>query len=123
MLLLISPAKTLDFESNGLKKKTKPRFLTESQALVDVLKKKSVTDIKKLMGVSDKIATLNVDRYQNFKTPFNLKNAKQAMYAFRGDVYTGLDADSFDEKDIEFAQEHLRTVSYTHLTLPTTPYV
>ena len=111
MLLLISPAKTLDFEPTGLKKKTKPRFLTESQALVDVLKEKSATDIKNLMSVSDKIAELNVDRYQNFKTPFTLKNAKQAMFAFRGDVYTGLDADSFDEKDIEFAQDHLRILS------------
>lgn len=111
MLLLISPAKTLDFEPTGLKQKTKPRFLKESQALVDVLKKKSPNDIKKLMKVSDKIATLNVDRYQNFKTPFNLKNAKQAMYAFRGDVYTGLDADSFNEKEIAFAQDHLRILS------------
>ena len=111
MLLLISPAKTLDFEPMGLKQKTKPRFLKESQVLVDVLKKKSVDDIKKLMKVSDKIATLNVDRYQNFKTPFNLKNAKQAMFAFRGDVYTGLDADSFNEKEIAFAQDHLRILS------------
>ena len=111
MLLLISPAKTLDFEPTGLKKKTKPRFLAESQTLVDVLKEKSAADIKKLMSVSDKIAALNVDRYQNFKTPFTLKNAKQAMYAFRGDVYTGLDADSFDDKDIAFAQDHLRILS------------
>lgn len=111
MLLLISPAKTLDFEPTGFKQKTKSRFLKESQVLIDVLKKKSPNDIKKLMKVSDKIATLNVDRYQNFKTPFNLKNAKQAMYAFRGDVYTGLDADSFNEKEIAFAQDHLRILS------------
>ena len=111
MLLLISPAKTLDFEPTALKQKTKSRFLKESQVLIDVLKKKSPDDIKKLMKVSDKIATLNVDRYQSFKTPFNLKNAKQAMYAFRGDVYTGLDADSFNEKEIAFAQDHLRILS------------
>lgn len=111
MLLLISPAKTLNFDSTDLKKKSKPRFLTESQSLIDILKKKSSGDLKKLMKVSDKIADLNRDRYQSFKTPFNLKNAKQAFLAFRGDVYTGLDADSFDTKDIEFAQSHLRILS------------
>ena len=111
MLLLISPAKTLNFDSTDLKKKSKPRFLDESQVLIDVLKKKSPGDIKKLMSVSDKIAELNVERYHSFKRPFNLKNAKQAVLAFRGDVYTGLDADSFDETDLEFAQKHLRILS------------
>jgi len=111
MLLLISPAKTLNFDSSDLKKKSKPRFLDESQALVDLLKKKSANDIKKLMKVSDKIANLNVERYQTFQTPFTLKNAKQAVLAFRGDVYTGLDADSFDTGDMEFAQKHLRILS------------
>ena len=67
------------------------------------LKKKSASDIKKLMKVSDKIANLNVERYHNFETPFSLKNAKQAVLAFRGDVYTGLDADSFDQDDLAFA--------------------
>ena len=111
MLLLISPAKTLNFDSTDLKKKSKPRFLEDSQALVDILKKKSAGDIKKLMKVSDKIASLNVERYQNFQTPFTLKNAKQAILAFRGDVYTGLDADSFDKADLDFAQKHLRILS------------
>lgn len=111
MLLLISPAKTLNFDSTDLKKKSKPRFLSESQSLIDVLKKKSATDIKKLMSISDKLANLNVERYHNFSTPFNLKNAKQAVLAFRGDVYTGLDADSFDKDDLEFAQKHLRILS------------
>lgn len=111
MLMLISPAKTLNFDSTELKKKTKPRFLTESQALIDILKKKSPADIKGLMKVSDKIAELNVERYHSFKTPFNLKNAKQAVLAFRGDVYTGLDADNFDADDLAFAQSHLRILS------------
>ena len=111
MLLLISPAKTLDFEKSELKKKTKPRFLPESQVLIDVLKTKTASDIKKLMKVSDNIANLNVERYHSFKTPFSLRNAKQAILAFRGDVYTGLDADSFDEADLEFAQDHLRILS------------
>lgn len=111
MLLLISPAKTLNFDPTDLKKKSKPRFLSESQALIDILKKKSPANIKKLMSVSDKIAELNVERYHSFKTPFNLKNAKQAVLAFRGDVYIGLEADSFDEADLEFAQQHLRILS------------
>lgn len=111
MLLLISPAKTLNFDSTDLKKKSKPRFLEDSQVLVDILKKKSAGDIKELMKVSDKIANLNVERYRKFQAPFNLKNAKQAVLAFRGDVYTGLDADSFDEADLEFAQKHLRILS------------
>lgn len=111
MILLISPAKTLNFDTTDLKKKTKPRFLPDSQSLIDILKKQSPTDVKKLMKVSDKIANLNVERYHNFSTPFNLKNAKQAVLAFRGDVYTGLDADSFDAKDLEFAQQHLRILS------------
>ena len=111
MLLLISPAKTLNFDPTDLKKKSKPRFLEESQALVDIMKKKSAGDIKKLMKVSDKIANLNVERYHNFQTPFTLKNAKQAIFAFRGDVYTGLEADSFEKEDLEFAQKHLRILS------------
>ncbi|MEM6964194.1 MAG: peroxide stress protein YaaA [Bacteroidota bacterium] len=111
MLMLISPAKTLNFDSTDLKKKSKPRFLNESQTLINVLKKKSPADIKSLMKVSDKIAELNVERYHNFKTPFNLKNAKQAVLAFRGDVYTGLDADNFDADDMVFAQKHLRILS------------
>jgi len=111
MLLLISPAKTLNFDSTDLKKKSKPRFLEDSQTLVDILKTKSAGDIKKLMKVSDKIANLNVERYHNFQTPFTLKNSKQAILAFRGDVYTGLDADSFDKADLDFAQKHLRILS------------
>lgn len=111
MLLLISPAKTLDFSAIGLKKHTKPALLKESKVLVDILKEKSVADLKQLMSVSDKIAELNVERFNQFKTPFSTKNAKQALYAFRGDVYTGLDADSFSEKDVDFAQDHLRILS------------
>jgi len=78
---------------------------------VKVLKTKSATDIKALMKVSDKIADLNVVRYKSFKTPFTTENAKQAMYAFRGDVYTGLDADSFNKSQVKFAQKHLRILS------------
>lgn len=111
MLLLISPAKTLDFSPSPIKKYTDTSFTEDSTKLVEVLKKKSADDLKQLMGVSDKIAELNVGRFQSFKTPFDLDNAKQAVLAFRGDVYMGLDADSFDEVDLEFAQQHLRILS------------
>jgi len=111
MLALISPAKTLDFSPSPIKKYTTSPFTKESKELVGILKKKSAEDLKQLMGVSDKIAELNVERFQSFKTPFNSDNAKQAVLAFRGDVYTGLDADSFDEADLAFAQEHLRILS------------
>ena len=111
MLLLISPAKTLDFSPSPIKEYTDASFTEDSKKLVKALKKKSAEDLKQLMGVSDKIAELNVARFQSFKTPFSLDNAKQAVLAFRGDVYTGLDADSFDEKDLDFAQEYLRILS------------
>jgi len=111
MLALISPAKTLDFSPSPIQKYTTSPFTKESKELVNILKKKSAEDLKQLMGVSDKIAELNVERFQSFKTPFNSDNAKQAVLAFRGDVYTGLDADSFDEADLAFAQEHLRILS------------
>lgn len=111
MILLISPAKTLDFDAIDEKEYTTPVFLKETKKLVKVLKTKSATDIKTLMKVSDKIADLNVVRYKSFKTPFTPANAKQAMYAFRGDVYTGLDADSFNKSQVKFAQKHLRILS------------
>jgi len=111
MILLISPAKTLDFDAIDQAEYTTPVFLKETKKLVKVLKTKSATDIKALMKVSDKIADLNVVRYKSFKTPFTTENAKQAMYAFRGDVYTGLDADSFNKSQVKFAQKHLRILS------------
>jgi len=111
MIILLSPAKSLNFEPTKIKKHSTPRLLEESNVLVDKLKTKSANSIKKLMSVSDNIATLNVDRYKSFKTPFTLDNAKQAILAFNGDVYTGLEADSFDSKDMTFAQKHIRILS------------
>ncbi len=111
MIVLLSPAKSLNFEPTKIKKHSTPRLLEESTVLVDQLKTKSASSIKKLMSVSDNIATLNVDRFNSFKTPFTLDNAKQAILAFNGDVYTGLEADSFDSKDMTFAQKHIRILS------------
>ncbi len=111
MIVLLSPAKTLDYSTSTMGTHTAPRLLKDSRKLVKVLKKKTAEDIKKLMKVSDNIANLNVERYRQFKTPFTITNAKQSLLAFKGDVYQGLDVDSFDEVDHEFAQAHLRILS------------
>ena len=111
MLLLISPAKTLDYSTTSAKQFTQPRLLEESNSLVKVLKKKSPKQLQKLMSVSENIATLNTERYNAFSSPFNLENAKQALFAFKGDVYLGLNAESFNKRDLNFAQSHLRILS------------
>ena len=112
MIIVISPAKTVDFETPAETAKfTQPDFLTESNTLVREMRHYSHNDIKKLMSVSDKIADLNVARFKQFKTPFTTKNAKQAALAFKGDVYTGLNIDDFNSKDLDFAQKHLRILS------------
>lgn len=111
MIILLSPAKTLDFSPIELKKHTQPAFLPQSKKLVGIMKKQSSSDLQKIMKVSEKIANLNVDRYKTFKTPFTSDNAKQALFAFKGDVYTGLEATSFSESEIEFAQKHVRILS------------
>lgn len=112
MIILLSPAKSLDFENTPkISSHTKPRFLKRSEKLIQTLKQLSKKDIANLMSLSDKLSELNLNRYQNFKTPFNTKNAKQAIYAFQGDVYQGLEADKLTEKQMEYAQEHLRILS------------
>ena len=112
MLLLISPAKTLDFESPApTNDYTQADFLSESKLLVDELRALSPQAISSLMGVSDKLGLLNYDRFASWKTPFKPNNAKQALYAFQGDVYTGMQADTFSDTDLVFAQRHLRMLS------------
>jgi len=112
MLIVISPAKTLDFEAPATTDQfSQPAFLKQSQQLIDGLKKLSVQDVASLMSISDKLAGLNVARYQEWQTPFTTHNAKQAVLAFKGDVYTGLAADTLDQKGLDFAQTHLRILS------------
>jgi len=111
MIILLSPAKTLDFTESPMGTHSDPRLLKDSSKLVKVLKKKSVTDLKTLMKVSDNIATLNVERFQQFSTPFTPENSKQSILAFKGDVYQGMEAHTFDEEDHEFAQAHVRILS------------
>ena len=112
MLTVISPAKTLDFESPALTEEfTQPVHLHQSRKLMRLLRTKSSSDLAKLMNVSTAIADLNVTRNKRWKTPFKPENAKQALFAFRGDVYIGLDADSMNSDNIQFAQNHLRMLS------------
>jgi len=112
MITLLSPAKTLDFDSKPVTKRhTQPDFLDDSAELIAQLKNLSPSDISSLMSVSDAIGELNFDRYQQWQTPFSHSNAKQAVLAFKGDVYTGLEADTFSADDFKFAQKHLRILS------------
>jgi cytoplasmic iron level regulating protein YaaA (DUF328/UPF0246 family) len=112
MLTVISPAKTLDFETPPLTEEfTQPSHLRESRKLVERLRDFSAGDLSSLMGVSDKIAELNAQRFKQWKTPFKPENARQALFAFKGDVYVGLDANSMTQQNIAFAQAHLRILS------------
>lgn len=112
MLMVISPAKTLDFDTPAKTKvNTAPDFLDSSQQLIDNLQQLSPVDISNLMGISDKLGNLNHERFMNWHRPFTSDNAKQALLAFKGDVYTGLDAESFKSAEFKFAQKHLRILS------------
>lgn len=112
MLIVISPAKTLDFDTEPTTKTyTQPALLKQSESLIDILTTQSPADIEKLMKISPKLAELNVERYHNWSRPFKPTNAKQAVLAFKGDVYTGLEANTFTEKQLEYTQDHLRILS------------
>ena len=112
MLILVSPAKTLDFDSPPpTEQNTQPRFLDDSQELVDVLEKMSASKVGKLMNISDKLAKLNAERFKQWQQPLEPGAAKQSLFAFQGDVYTGIDADTMKKRDVQFAQKHLRILS------------
>jgi cytoplasmic iron level regulating protein YaaA (DUF328/UPF0246 family) len=112
MLVVISPAKNLDFVTPAaITTATQPELLEHSEQLIKRCRKLSPANISSLMKISDKLAGLNADRYAAWQLPFSTDNAKQAMLAFNGDVYTGLDASSFSQADSQFAQQHLRILS------------
>lgn len=112
MLFTLSPSKGQDFDTAGLSKKyTKPVDLKESELLIKDLRKIKSKQLQELMSISENIANLNVDRYQSFSTPFTKKNAKQALFAFKGDVYSGFDLENFSEDDYDYAQDHIRILS------------
>lgn len=112
MIAIISPAKSLDFDSQPkVKKYSQPAFLKEASRINERLKNLGETDLIKLMGISAKLARLNLERNLVWSTPFTEENSKQAVFAFNGDVYAGMQADSFTEEQVDFAQEHIRILS------------
>ena len=145
MITLLSPSKKLNFEpQNMVDNYTQCEFIKSAEILANKAKDLTESDLKELMDISDKLAQLNRERFDRWSLPFNSSNAKQAILAFDGGVYSGLRANTFSDKDFGFAQDHLRilsglygilkpldliqpyrlemgvsSVSYTHLTLPT----
>lgn len=112
MLFIISPAKTLDYESPiSIAGHSNSPFLKESAQLIRVLKKYKAEDIAQLMNVSSKIAYLNYDRFAQWKTPFTLEESRQALFAFKGEVYNGLDAYTLNQNEVDYAQKHMRILS------------
>ncbi|MEL0551125.1 MULTISPECIES: peroxide stress protein YaaA [Enterobacteriaceae] len=112
MLILISPAKTLDYQSPlATSRYTQPELLEYSQQLIGIARQLSAPQIGKLMSISDKLADLNATRFHDWHPDFTPKNARQAILAFKGDVYTGLQAETLSEADFDFAQQHLRMLS------------
>ncbi|MDG5498710.1 peroxide stress protein YaaA [Marinobacter sp. BGYM27] len=112
MLMVISPAKNLDFESPlATETYTQPAFLDDACELIDQLKPLEPHQVSNLMHISEKLGQLNADRFSQWHTPFTPDNARPAVLAFNGDVYTGLNAPDFSEDDFAFAQNHLRILS------------
>ena len=111
MLAIISPSKTQDFSECNIDIFSQTRQLESSNELIGILKSKSKSQISKLMSLSEKLSELNFDRFQNFKLPFTLENAKQAILAFKGDVYNGINAPDLSSEDLEFAQSKVRMLS------------
>ena len=112
MLYVISPAKNLDYETPATTDTfTMPELMEDAQALAEVCLKLSPQDLSSLMGISDKLAGLNAARFAEWHPDFTPENAKQAVLAFNGDVYTGLQATELSQTELEYAQQHLRILS------------
>lgn len=112
MLFVLSPAKSLDYDTPSVTEAhTTPDFVARSAELINVLKKQSPAQIASLMGISDQLAILNVDRYAQWSSTFTTANAKQAVLAFNGDVYECLDANSLSKKQLDYVQSHVRILS------------
>jgi cytoplasmic iron level regulating protein YaaA (DUF328/UPF0246 family) len=108
----LSPAKKLDFETkSGTKKKSQPIFQKESEVLIKELRKRSQQDLKEMMNISDNLAALNAQRFREWNNKADNKNAKQALLAFNGDVYNGLQAESLTSAQLDYAQKHLFILS------------
>ena len=112
MIILLSPAKTLDYDFNTTNEYSVPAFLNQSSKLIGELKEKEPKDIASLMGLSDKLATLNYDRYQSWSPSKKVSaDSKPSMLVFKGDVYQGLQAEDLNNSQMKFAQKHIRILS------------
>ncbi len=112
MLIVLSPAKTLDFDIQPQTEVfTQPRFLDQAAELVENLKQYTPPQLQKIMKINAKLADLNVQRFADWRLPFNTENAKPAVLVFKGEVYNGLKADSFSTDDLLYSQDHLRILS------------
>ncbi len=112
MQIIISPAKSLDYETPlDYSKNSTPRLLKESQEIVNKINTLSINELADLMKISDKLAELNFSRFKHWKYPYDKNMIRQSLFAFKGDVYTGLDAYSLTPEDIEYTNNHLRILS------------
>ena len=112
MLITLSPSKGQDFDTPSPSKiYTVPQQLEDSQLLINEAKKLDVPDVRELMDVSENIAILNVERFNTWQFPFTPENAKPALFAFKGDVYSGIQKDKYTDDDLAYAQDHLRILS------------
>ena len=111
MILIISPSKTQDLKSRPYPHFTVPVMLKQGRQLIDDLKQLNPQQVAELMGISDKLAQLNWQRFQDFTVPFELDNAKQALLVFKGDVFSPIDIEAYTDDDFSFAQDHVRILS------------
>ena len=115
MIAVLSPAKKLDYDSPlTTAEYTQPQMMAESEALIKKLKKFSARKIGKMMDISPALSDLNYGRFQDWEADFSPENARQAILAFKGDVYLGMQAETFSQKQLDFAQEHVRILSGLH---------
>ena len=112
MLTILGPAKTIDTSPHGITEKSSfPQYIEQAQVLVNQVRKYSVPQLKSLMKVSDKLATLSFERYARWSNSYSAEEGQQAILAFSGEVFNGLQARTLSEKDLLFAQEHIRLLS------------
>ena len=115
MITILSPAKRLNYTDPVLTDKYSiPTYLEESEIIMNKLKKLSISGIKKLMNINDSLAEMNHERFQNWKPDFDLQVARQAIATFKGDVYLGIDVQSYQEEDLTIAQKMIRILSGLH---------
>ena len=117
MLIILSPAKTIDMSVTPITDYSIPEHLSKAQMLINELKGKSTKELSTLMNISPKLAQLNFERFQQWQIPFTLKNALQAIFAFKGEVFHGLDAESLRHDDLQFAHNHLVILNGLYGTL------